>query len=79
MIAMHNLKIMNKKFFMSFAEKFGFEILFLDYFGGIHPGGLKLFKEKKAHKTNGTKKEFFLNKINSKYFSHYLGSVMRKK
>ena len=79
MIAMHNLKIMNKKFFLSFAEKFGFEILFLDYFGGIHPGGLKLFKEKKAHKTNGTKKEFFLNKINSKYFSHYLGSVMRKK
>ena len=37
------------------------------------------FKEKKSHKTNGTKKGFFLNKINSKYFSHYLGSVMRKK
>ena len=43
---------------MSFAEKFGFEILFLDYFGGIHPGGLKLLKKNRI-KPMEPRRDFF--------------------
>ena len=55
------------------------EILFLEYFGGIRPGGLKIFKEDKKQNNSRGKKGYYLIKINSKYFSHYLGLVMRKK
>jgi len=87
MLKMHNLEIMNKKFFKSFSSQYGYKILYLDYFGGIHPGGIKLLgKNNKKSLTglinnyviNPTEKMFFLNNINSKYFSRYLGAIMEK-
>jgi SAM-dependent methyltransferase len=87
MLEMHNLDIMNKIFFQKFSENYNYEILFLDYFGGIHPAGIKIFKSISAKNRLNLKynnrgdtinHDYFLNKINSKYFSHYLGAVMKK-
>jgi len=78
----HNLKIMNKDFFKYFAEKYGFKILYLDYFGSIHPGGFKFSDKSFFSFINNFLIRFekieFLDNVNSKYFSHHLGAVLKK-
>jgi 2-polyprenyl-3-methyl-5-hydroxy-6-metoxy-1,4-benzoquinol methylase len=82
---LHNLEVMQKSFFKSFAKKHSLKIEFLDYFGGIHIGGIKLNNNTKINKIINKKiihkyeKLRGLDNINSKYFSHHLGAVFTKK
>ena len=92
----HNTNIMNKKFFIEFANKYGFEITYLNYFGGIHPGGLNFISPiYKTIKNNNNSNSILIksmkwlmlkfeslrlfDNIDSRFFSHHLGVVLRKK
>ena len=86
-LKLHNIEIMHKDFFRAFAEKYGFEIVYLEYFGGIHLGGFKFFEKSSSKNVlaacyNLALKRFdalrILDRINSRCFSHYLGAVLRK-
>ena len=78
----HNLEIMNKDFFRYFAEEYGFKILYLDYFGSMHPGGFKFKNNSRFRFINFILNKFeeikLLDNFNSKYFSHHLGAVLKK-
>ena len=80
----HNIEIMQKSFFKDFAEKNNLKIEYLGYFGGIHPGGLKLgtkniFKKFVTKSLIGNSERYqIFDRINSKYFSHNLGAVLVK-
>ena len=84
MLDHHNLKIMQKSFFIDFAEKNNLTNEYLGYFGGIHPGGLKLGTKNIFKKfitknlINRIEKYQILDRINSKYFSHHIGVVLVK-
>ena len=84
MLELHNLEIMQKSFFKDFAEKNNLKIEYLGYFGGIHPGGLKLGTKNIFKKfitknlINRIEKYQIFDHINSKYFSHHLGVVLVK-
>lgn len=85
MIAKHNLEIMDRDFFTDISKKYELEIKYFSYFGGIHPGGLKLGNENSSLRNQFVRlirmyeKLKFLDNINSKYFSHHLGAVFVKK
>ena len=85
MLEVHNLEVMKKSFFIDLANNNNLEIEYLDYFGGFHPGGVKLGN-------NNFLSKFFtdfiifnyekirtLDNFNSKFFSHHLGAVLVKK
>ncbi len=86
----HNCSIMNKEFFVDFSQKYGFEIKFLQYFGGVNPRGVKL-SDKLGRTILGKgslnavkllekiRQLQFWDSINSKWFSHYLGAILVKK
>lgn len=84
MLAAHNLKMMEKSFFEELAKKYNLQIEFLDYFGGLHPGGIKLpennfFNKFIMEKLVGKSQKYgILDRLNSKYFSHHLGAVYKK-
>jgi 2-polyprenyl-3-methyl-5-hydroxy-6-metoxy-1,4-benzoquinol methylase len=84
MLEVHNLEIMQKSFFEEMAIKNNLEVEFLDYFGGLHPGGIKLPKNNSFNKfimeklIGSSQKSGILDHLNSKYFSHHLGAVYKK-
>lgn len=72
----HNTSVMNKDFFVHFAKRHNLKIIELDYFGGIHiPLNNSLYKFKILNVLFNNK---LLDKLNSKYFSHYLGCIFQK-
>ena len=76
----HNLETMQKKFFKEIAKKYNLNIEYLGYFGGIHPGGLKIESNHFLSKITKSIESFqFLDNLNSKYFSHHIGSIFSKK
>lgn len=80
----HNIKIMNKEFFRNFSKKYDLEILYLDYFGGIHPRGLKIGTRNIFSKffskflVDRIESVNFFDNLNSKYFSHHIGAIFKK-
>lgn len=90
LLSCHNTSIMNEDFFRQFTRRYGFDIQYLGYFGGFHPAG---FRERKGESSGWVKsfvsraaaplvalRQFeFMDHINSKYFSHNLGAVLKKK
>ena len=85
MLDHHNLKIMQKSFFVDFAKKNDLTVEYLGYFGGMHPAGIKLSSNNFFTKyiNNSLLSRFeriqIFDRINSKYFSHHLGAVFVKK
>ena len=87
MLKIHNLKVMKKSFFVDFAKAYKFNILYLGYFGGIHPSGVKLTNKQRVSWADKLIMNFIDNKIdrnkllencNSKYFSRYVGAFFEK-
>lgn len=80
----HNLEVMQKSFFINLAKKNNLEIEYLDYFGGFHPGGIKLGNNNLLSKfftdflIFNYEKISVLDNFNSKFFSHHLGAVLKK-
>jgi 2-polyprenyl-3-methyl-5-hydroxy-6-metoxy-1,4-benzoquinol methylase len=83
-LKVHNLEVMQKSFFIDIANNNNLEIEYLDYFGGFHPGGLKIGNNNFLSKfftdflIFNYEKINILDNINSKFFSHHLGAIYKK-
>jgi 2-polyprenyl-3-methyl-5-hydroxy-6-metoxy-1,4-benzoquinol methylase len=83
-LEVHNLEIMQKSFFEDIADQNDLNIEYLGYFGGLHPGGIKIGNKNLLSKIitdlfiHNFEKLTFLDSIDSKYFSHHIGAVYKK-
>jgi len=83
-LEVHNLEIMQKSFFIEIANEYKLDIEYLDYFGGFHPGGIKIGSSNFLSRfitdflIFNFEKVKFLDNFNSKFFSHHIGAVYKK-